>query len=320
MSKERPQLSVVLLTPDGYDRIRRTMRHLRAQTARAELEVVIVAPSRQQLRLAGDELEGFCGHRLVELGEIGNSAEARAAGVRAAGAPIVVFGEDHSYPEPGWAEALLAAHRGPWAAVGPAIANANPERLLSWCNLYLTYGRWVEPVSGGEIDDLPGHNSSYKRDLLLGYGPRLGEILQTETLLHWDLRQRGYQLYLEPRAVTRHVNSARLWSNLAGSYLYGRMFAAGRGRDRPWRRVIHLGGVPLLPVRQVRQVARAMLRRGHRGLFVRVLPLVVLTSLVRAAGEVIGYLAGAGQAAQKLSQFESNRYRELTAADSVTVS
>ena len=34
--------------------------------------------------------------------------------------------EDHCFPADGWAEALVAAHQGPWAAVGPAFLNANP--------------------------------------------------------------------------------------------------------------------------------------------------------------------------------------------------
>ncbi|HEX5708076.1 MAG TPA: hypothetical protein VFX96_12315 [Pyrinomonadaceae bacterium] len=43
-------MSVLIVTPDDYRTIRKTVRHLGAQTARERLEVVIVAPSRATRR------------------------------------------------------------------------------------------------------------------------------------------------------------------------------------------------------------------------------------------------------------------------------
>ena len=54
--------------------------------------------------------------------------------------------EDHSYPEPEWAEALLRAHAGPWTVVGPAVANANPDYTASWVNYVLSYGGFAPPA------------------------------------------------------------------------------------------------------------------------------------------------------------------------------
>lgn len=62
-----------------------------------------------------------------------STAEARAAGIRQANAPVVAFVEDHSYPDPDWAERLIEAHRKLWAAVGPVMmVNANPATMISW--------------------------------------------------------------------------------------------------------------------------------------------------------------------------------------------
>ena len=74
---------------------------------------------------------------------------------------MVVLSEDHSFPEAGWAEALIEAHRGPWSVVGPVVRNANPDSLISWADFLLGYGTWLDPAPGGEISQLPGHNSSY---------------------------------------------------------------------------------------------------------------------------------------------------------------
>jgi len=106
MGGRSPELSVVIVTPDGYETIRKTMDHLRAQTARDRLEIVIVAPSVQQLDLPDGGPPGFSRVSVVDVGEIHSIARAYAAGIRQATAPVVVLSEDHSFPETGWAAAL----------------------------------------------------------------------------------------------------------------------------------------------------------------------------------------------------------------------
>jgi hypothetical protein len=47
-------------------------------------------------------------------------------------APIVALAEDHAFPAPGWAEALIAAHRDPWAAIGAVIRHPNdPKNIIA---------------------------------------------------------------------------------------------------------------------------------------------------------------------------------------------
>ena len=207
-----PAMSLIVITPDRYETIRKLMNHLNAQTIKERLEIVIVSPSIHTIDLDESQLQGFWGFCLVEFGPIQSSAEARATGIRKASAPIVAFTEDHSYPDPHWAEALLKSHEQPWAAVGPVIRNANPKSLISWANLLIEYGPWLEPASSGIMEHLPGHNSSYKRMILLDYGFELENLLEAETLLHWDLKAKGYDLYLESEAKTSHLNFSSTFS------------------------------------------------------------------------------------------------------------
>ena len=102
---------------------------------------------------------------------------ARVAGIRKARAPLVVLLEDHSFPAEGWAEALIRAHAGPWSAVGPAVGLANLHCMKAWANYLIQYSPWMKPAQSGVIDDLPGHNSSYKKELLLGYGDDLESMM-----------------------------------------------------------------------------------------------------------------------------------------------
>ena len=94
-----PDLSVILLTPDSYDTIRRTVHCIRTQSIKDRIELVIVAPSALSLNVDPSEFHDFLQHRIVELGSIRSIGSAYAAGIRAASAPVVVLGEDHSYPQ-----------------------------------------------------------------------------------------------------------------------------------------------------------------------------------------------------------------------------
>src|SRR6187200_1380415 len=120
-SPSSAELSVVLVAGTGPSGIARTMQHLRAQTARQRLEVLIVAESSAGFDLAALGGGEFGACRIVEVGPITERGAAAARGMLAATSPIVGLIEDHSYPEPEWADALLRAHSGTWTGVVPAV-------------------------------------------------------------------------------------------------------------------------------------------------------------------------------------------------------
>lgn len=303
-----PALSIVLLTPDSYDTVGKTVELLGEQTVRERLEILIVAPSEATLEPDTSGWSCFARVRTVEVGEITSTAKARAEGVRQASAPIVVFAEDHSYPEPRWADALIRAHQNGWSAVGPDVLNANPTRMTSWADVFLS-GRKVEPVGGQVVEDLPGRNSSYNRELLLGYGPELDALLETETLLHWDLRANGHQLYLEPAARTSHVNHANLPDFVREHFYVGRLFAGSRSRrwSRP-RRLLYAAAAPAIPAVRMRRILPEVRKSAARwNLLPGVLPPLLLGLAVSAAGEMLGYAFGIGPAARRIVDVEFHR-------------
>jgi hypothetical protein len=304
-------MSVIILTPDRLATIGKTLRHLAIQNVAAQLEIVIVAPSAPDLVLDESDFRHFHSYSVIETGPIVSTAKARAAGVRAASAATVAFAEDHSFPGPGWAEALISRHRENWAAVGPAIANANPRTVTSWANLLIEYSEWLYPCPSGEREHLPGHNSSYKRFLLLEYGDRLDEMLDAESILHWDLRKKGYKLYLEGAACTFHENFSRPLACLKLRFNGGRLFAAARSHNWPvWRRVTFALGSPLIPVIRFVRIARQLFAPGrHRRLLWRLWPALMAGLIVDGTGELIGYAFGPGRAMAKLSNMEFHRER-----------
>lgn len=318
----KPLMSVVVITPDRYATIRKTIRHLRTQHASLSLEVLIVAPTLEELCMDASEMESFFQYKVIEVGPVNSTARARAAGALAASAEIIAFAEDHAYPAPGWAEALIKRHREGWAAVGPVMTNANPRSITSWANLLIEYAQWLDPTEGGERDHLPGHNCSYKRDLLLGYGDRLEAMLDAESILHWDLRAHGHRLYLEPGARTFHQNFSRPFPCLTLRFNGGRLFASARARRWPaWRKALFICASPLIPAVRCFRITRELFRPGRpRRLLPRLLPALIVGLIFDGAGELAGYALGPGRAMAKLSDMEFHRERYLAGHDRREVS
>jgi hypothetical protein len=312
-----PELSVILAT-DGFELAREVIGHLRQQTVQDRIELVIATPGGNLDGAGQEDLAGFHSVRVVDAEPRESAPVARAAAVRATQAPVVAMAETHCFPDPGWAEALILAHRGPWAAVGPEIDNENPERPASWANLYVDYAAWLAPATSGPVDDLPGHNTSYKRELLIGYGDQLGRMMLSESIMHQDLRSRGHRLYQEAAAKARHRNIDRPIPALIEHFHNGRCFGSLRSRDwHPLRRAIYAAASPLIPLIRLRRIVREVRRTNRTHILPRALPMMVASLSWHAAGEMLGYLTGAGDAARGMAKYELDR--DVFVADATRV-
>ena len=312
-----PQLSVILVTTDCYATIRETALRLAAQSARDRLELIIVAPTDTDLGLVESDLDHFQSVRLVRVDEIRSLGSAKVAGLPFVHAPVVAFGEDHAYPDPGWAEALIAAHEEPWAAVGPAILNANPGSSLSWANLFISFGPWVERTTSGRVRGLPWHNTSYKLNLLLDYGPALEDMLNVEGIMQADLNAKGRQFYLEVSAKISHVNITRVPSFVREQFHSGRWFAARRAQYGRWslgKRLLYVIGSPVLPVLRLWRTSRDIRRTGKQKLFLGMLPWLSLGLVLHSAGEAVGYILGVGNSPHGKFELEHHRTRHISKA------
>ena len=316
MSRDIDPAMSIIIVADRYETIRQTIRHLSAQTLCDQLELVIVTQSRESLGLDLAEAQGFHSVCVHEVPEILPLAFATSAGIRRASAPIVVLAESHAYPGPGWAEALIRAHRQPWAAVGAVMGNANPG-MISWANLFVDYGHCVETKAVGVSTYLPGHHTAYKRDILMRYDQQLDVVMDSEILLHWDLQDKGFKLYLDPEARVYHANISSLTFWLPERFYTGRRFAATRTQSWPlFKRFLYAGGSPLIPFIRVPRVVKALSQSTFPLMrWPLVLPPLVLGLVVSAVGEMIGYLFGGGQAIEELAKMELFKMQYLTKRD-----
>lgn len=303
-----PQMSVVLVS-DGYETIRPVIDRLAAQTAKERVEVVLVGPVGSELG-AGTNPDGFAGVQVVDVDSPLALGDARAAGVRAASAPLVFIGETHSYPHPRMAEELIRTHAGPWAAVVPAFGNANPDGAASWAGFLSDYGAWTAAERPGEVRFAPMYNSSFRRSVLLEFGDRLGSALRGGDEMANGLRTRKHRVFFAPAARIDHVSvsSSRGWVH--ERYLAGRLIGGARARRWSWgRRLLYLCAAPLLPGVYLSRVRAGILAaRRDRSLPLGTYPMLLVGALIKAAGEVIGYARGVGpNTDSRMTEYELHR-------------
>ena len=316
-SRQQIRISVVLACLGGQESIAATVAALRRQTVVAQMQLLIVAAEDSGVTASHPDLRVFGSVAVVAVDRVTSVARANAAGVRAATAPVVGFSEDHAFPDPNWAESLIEAHVQDWTAVGPAVRNANPATAVSWSDFFIGYGPWADPTPAGVADFLPGHNSSYKRAALLEYDGKLEDMLEAETVLHWDLRKKGHKLYLEPAAKISHTNFSLLSSWVRAQFYCGWVFAGSRLLTMSaLHRLVYFGGAPLIPLVRFARICKHIRRaKNPECPLARVLPVLFFGLALDGIGQMLGYAFGTMNAKDKLAHLEFHRVEHVTAAD-----
>ncbi|MBK9171279.1 MAG: hypothetical protein IPM24_28020 [Bryobacterales bacterium] len=275
-----PALSVVLAT-DTFATIQGVIECLGRQTLRHAIEIVVVSPDR-------------CPPDLTDVRHVphpvNDLADARAAGVRAAAAPLVFIGETHSFPDPDLAERTVAAFSDPqWFVVVPALRNANPTGVLSWSGFLCDYGAWAEELPEGPLAGIPVYNATFRRKMLLALGDRLPAALAQSDDLAVAMRASGQRALFLPSTCVSHQNTTQFWPWVRNRFLGGQIIAANRSRTWPWpKRLVFACGAFLVPAVLLPRFLpgwRARVRRGPAGTMAAVL----LSLCLRAAGETLGY-------------------------------
>jgi len=252
--------------------------------------------------------------RLVRLDYAIGFGGARGLAVRMARAPVVAFLEEHVVVRPGWAEAMLKAHNGGWAGVGPEVHNPTPGQGLSDLIFLTGYGDWAPPLKAGEGRLVPGQNSTFKRDVLLRYDSELDRLLEADILLQWRLRADGYKLYHEPKAQIDHWSEGHLRTLMFGFYLVMRNFASMRAEEYHWsptRRALRLTLVPLGSFYRSARLLWGLARRGSADFWKALAGVwaVFGAHLGGAAGEAIGLLADVPSQDRRFLIYEMNANR-----------
>lgn len=301
-------LSYIVVT-DGFRTIRRVVDCLRAQTARHEMELVIVAPVGAKTDLSQIAPGDFAGVCIVEMESIRPMSAARAEGVRAATAPIVFLGETHSFPNPDFVRAVIDAASGTWDVLVPALENANPENSISWANFLMDYGTWHTGLASGPIGGGPTWNVAYRRSVLMEMDADLGRMLSHGDDLAVAFRAAGRRTVFTPSAVISHANVSRARWWFEQRYLAGLL--VGDSRRRRWsaeKRLLYVAASPLIPAVIIARLRPAIAGGSRKGMRLMTIPAVLAGVVFRTIGEVVAYLRGASPGSQtRMDEYELHK-------------
>ena len=320
------RLSVVFAARRSLASIQSALECLLSQTAAPRIELILSADSPELLREAEDFLaprSRFAQSRFL-LHHTLNLARARALSVAETTGDVVAFSEDHCFPEPNWAEELLAAFESSEdiQAAAPVMLNPNPETAVSRVQFLMFFGRHKKGSSSQprfeNAGSLPTHNTAYRRDALV-------EVLREGTLLAEGFLQEKIRanrpttrFVLCTHTFVSHVNMSRFGPAIKQAFLGGKIFGSIRAKRMGWGpaakawRFLVFPLVPLMVVQRSASLLRdkASLTRTFSNFWT-----ASILQFVHVFGESIGACFGLGRAAGAYADTECDRRRFIRPAE-----
>lgn len=288
--------SVIVIGYAPADLLERCLGVLRAQHAdHPDAEVLVVAhPSHQGTSFAPVR-ERFPDVRWLDASPEHNVARMRGLGIARSRGDVVALLEGDCMPAPGWLRRVSELR--PVAAVGGAIEPGTFVRGVDWAAYFCEFAQFMAPLPA-TVAQLPGTNVVYRRAALPA-AERLEAEGMFETFLNATLGADA--LSSDSSLLVRHERRWRRGAAIATRFHHGRVFAALRVRGAPLARRVSF--VPLalaLPVVLAARVFREVIgRRRYVRQALRSAPWIAGLSIAWAAGELAGYVAGAGSSLDK---------------------
>jgi hypothetical protein len=289
-----PALSALLVVADQRERARLSLQSLLGQSLIDRMEIVLLDCSRPGTRPVPGS-EHYC-VRQVRLGPGRAAGWIRAEAVRQARAPLVVFLEEHCLAFPGWAEAIVRAFEGPWAAVGPEMHNGNAGAGINRFLGILNYPLLLAPAIV-EPNIIPHHNAAYRRDLLMQYGERLEVLMFPEDWLQLQMIADGHRLLLDPNMKVLHFFETTFRQSFYFNLLAGWAFEAACNefyKRSAWARLRRSCALLLSTPRRLARQFRFILtrRRSWLASFSQGLPIMTALHAAHALGGLVGVSYG----------------------------
>jgi glycosyltransferase involved in cell wall biosynthesis len=268
-------------------RARATLKQAVASLVRAcdgiDAEVIVVYASDDETCEIAERLEGV---RLLRVEGKHSVPQLRRDGVRAARGEFVLITEDHCTVAPDWAASLLAAaDQHPASGWGGPVVNAR-DSWLGWTHYLTRYTAFLPPGKAAYTRHLPGNNALYRKDDLLSFATEFaGGFWEAEFNVVLT-RERG-PFWYAPEAPVNQQQQRGLFEYASLRYRHGRCYGARCGKPHS---SIFFFVAALLFWRGL----RAAVNNGLALRFTLSSPLLAVYYATWAAGEMVGYIAGAG--------------------------
>jgi glycosyltransferase involved in cell wall biosynthesis len=293
-------LSVVIASIVGAPFIDECLESLEAQAKSCDAETLVVACGTAEYaeRIA----RKFPWVRVIHRSVRETIPDLRRRGAEEATGRMVAIIEEHCLAAPDWLQRAQEAHaQGDFGAVGGPVVDHDYKRLRDWVVYFCEYNGYLPPWQDGETFNLGSANIAYSREVLIKYRDYLSGGYW-EAALHPKLIADGVKLRSVNRMVVYHNGPFDFGYYLGQRYLFSRAFAGCRGQSMPvLKRLIYILASPAVPFLLLGRMAKRVFSRKCRiDRFIQAVPLLIPVVFVYVAGELVGYLAGPGDALLKV--------------------
>jgi GT2 family glycosyltransferase len=244
---EAPAVSVVIAAYESHATVAATLEALRRQRLR-DFEAILVdsSPTQATVELVRAR---FPEVRVVYSTRRLLPHAARNRGVELSRGRTVAFTDADCEPDPGWLEALAAAHVAGHAIAGGPVACLNRD-LRAQAIHVAKFASWLPGQPSGSRPDLPSANLSVTRRLLEQVGAFPEDRFAGDTELAWRARANGITPAFVADAVVGHRHEPSMRGLLAERRRRGRDFGLMRPVVLRWSRrrlLLQLAFTPLIP-------------------------------------------------------------------------
>ncbi len=301
-------MTVIVAAVDDYDTVSEALCSIEEQTAREELELLVVLDSLNQFKAPADFSMRHSRARVIETGRPLMLNEARAIGIEKAAADFVFLLEDHCLPSRDCMAKIIARIReGCWSVIGPAFQSGNRHSVYGQAANLLTYGQWMGYKNAEERRYVSGYSSAWRCASLRALNPYLQRELAIPSRLQERVRRSGERLLFEPQALMFHWEASRLSDiqRILFRQGIGMGFIRRGNSGIAYKIIASLLTIPILFNRTLRGACAWQRTHSHS---LRILLLIPFLGLVWCAGELMGYWTrDSRQALNGVSEVERKR-------------
>jgi hypothetical protein len=293
-----PPLSLIVATTHGWPDYRDVFLTQRAAVEAVGGELIVADSSGKPAPSVAD-----VGPSVTWLSVPGAGVfRLRALSYPVTRAPIVAHTEDHCVLDPDWGKIALELHaQYPDAAViGAVVENGSQEALNDWANFFVGHVWDMPGVGEGRQVEAAGLTCvTYKRRAIEGM-TTVGDMGSNEAYHQRLLSQRGEMVLIDDRLHCSHVQSGGVRKAVSRTWHAARAGAAMRRVGLTPRSILRIALTPVLPIWYTAAIGRQVaVRRYHRGRALASAPYIVGLLGVRVVAEVVGYVAGMGDSANR---------------------
>lgn len=294
LHKKIPKLSIIIAAWNSVSLLSECLLSLENQVCGTDIEVIVVSNFNEGI----DETKkrfSFANYSVFPSNT--TVPKLLTSGINKCSGTIIALTEDFCTFDLNWCLEIKKSHElNSFSIVGGAIENKSVKSLLAYAVYFFDYGKYMLPNQMQSFDKLSILNLSYKRELLenIQESYRKGFF---EIFINNELKNCGYKLIFNPKAVVFHNKTYVLRKIARQFYHQARSFAARRATDfSKTKRLLFTAGSLLLPFLLLKRLCLQVIRKNrfYKELLMSSFFLSVLVC-VWSLGEFSGYLCGAGR-------------------------